>query len=161
MLVHWLTPTIPADILFGKHSKLQYHHNQFPLWFPFLTLKAKQCKCKQHPIFIVLTLTKESKGDLQPCQFDSNSFLIGIDNHATKMISNDKSHFIGPIRPTNIGVKGFGNNMVKASGKGTVKWKIEDDEGKVHVITIHNALYIPQSSLCILCPHFFPPEIGN
>ena len=86
--------------------------------------------------------------DLPPCHFDSDSFLIGVDNHATTTISNDKSHF------TNIGVKGFGNNMVKATDKGTLKWKIEDDEDKVHIFTIYNALYIPQSSLCILCPQW-------
>ena len=46
MLVHWFTPTIPANILFGRCSKLRYRHNQFPPWFPFSTSKPKQRKCK-------------------------------------------------------------------------------------------------------------------
>ena len=99
--------------------------------------------------------------DSPPCHFDSNLFLIGVDNHTTMTISNDKSHFIGPIRPTNVGVKGSGNNMVKATGKGALKWKIEDDEGKVHIFMIHNALYVPQSSLCILCPQQWAKQAND
>ena len=87
--------------------------------------------------------------------------MIGVDNHASKMISNDISHFIGPIRPTNVGVKGFGGNMVKATSKGNVKWKIEDDDGRVHIFTIHNALYVPQSSFCILCPQQWTKQANN
>ena len=77
------------------------------------------------------------------------------------MISNDKSHFIRPIHPTNIGVKGFGGNMVKAAGRGTLKWKIEDDEGKIHIFTINNALYVTQSSLCILCPQQWAKQAND
>ena len=96
-----------------------------------------------------------------PYHFDSDLFLIRIDNHTMMTISNDKSHFIGLICPTNIGVKGFGGNMIKATGKGTLKWKIEDDEGKVHIFAINNALYVLQSSLCILCPQQWAKQAND
>ena len=80
--------------------------------------------------------------------------------YATTMISNDKLHFIRPICSTYVGVKGFGGNMIKATGRGTLKW-IKDDEGKVHIFTINNALYIPQSSLCILCPQQWAKQAND
>ena len=120
----WLTPTLPADVLLGKCCKPQYHHNWFPPWLLFFKPKQYKCKRKYYPISIVLTSTDESMKDplTPPCHFNSDLFLIGIDNHATTTISNNKSHFIRPIHPTtNVGVKGFGGNMIKAIGKGTLK----------------------------------------
>ena len=48
-------------------------------------------------------------------------------------------------------VKGA-DGFLKVIGKGTVRWKIEDDEGKYHDIIIKDALYIPGPSSCLLCP---------
>ena len=83
--------------------------------------------------------------------FNSNYFLIGVDNHATTSISNDKSHFISLISPVTLGIKDCGGSLVRAKGQDTVKWNIKDDEGRVHMFTLQNALYVPESSLCILC----------
>ena len=33
-------------------------------------------------------------------QYDSDSFVIGIDNHASKIMSNNIKHFITPLTPT-------------------------------------------------------------
>jgi hypothetical protein len=115
-----------------------------------------------HPTTVVFESTQPQDSQ-RPAysHFDSDSFLIGVDNHSTTTISNDKSHFIGPIRPTNVGIKGFGGTCVRAKGIGTVKWKIEDDEGKVHTFTIQNALYVPDSSLCILCPQQWAKQAND
>ena len=67
-------------------------------------------------------------------------------------MSNDEKDFITEITPlSNVRVKGVGG-FLKVIGKGTVRWKIEDDEGKYHDIIIKDALYIPGLSFCLLCP---------
>ena len=60
---------------------------------------------------------------------NSDSFTIGIDNHASATISNRSSHFVGTITPVKGKmVKGFGG-VVEVRGEGKIVWKIEDDDG--------------------------------
>ena len=90
--------------------------------------------------------------EIRSCQFDSDSFLIGVDNHASYSISNDSRHFISEIQPVhNKGLKGISGKL-KVEGVGTIKWMIEDDDGKRHAIIIPNALYVPTSNHCLLSP---------
>jgi hypothetical protein len=73
----------------------------------------------------------------QEAIFDSDSFLIQVDSGASCSISNCKAHFkllklIDPKDPHNIyGLTGEESHI---KGKGTLKWKIEDDDSDVHTI---------------------------
>ena len=88
-------------------------------------------------------------------QYDSDSFVIGIDNHASKTMSNNIKHFITPLNPTpNTFVKGAGG-YIKVKGSGTLRWRIEDDDGKVHTILVKDSLYVPNISKYLLsCQHW-------
>jgi len=90
----------------------------------------------------------------QDAIFDSDSFLIQVDNGASRSISNDRSHFesIEPLDkddPTI--VLGPTGEESPIKGKGTIKWKIEDDDGVVHTIKLKNSLYVPNFTNCLLC----------
>ena len=37
-------------------------------------------------------------------------------------------------------------------GKGTIKWKIEDDKGEIRTISLVNSLYVPKSPVRVLSP---------
>ena len=37
-------------------------------------------------------------------------------------------------------------------GKGTIKWKIEDDKGEIRTISLVNSLYVPKSPARVLSP---------
>ena len=55
---------------------------------------------------------------------DSDSFIIGIDKHASTTISNISSHFIDIITTVKGEmVKGF-EGIVQVKGEGTIIWKI-------------------------------------
>jgi hypothetical protein len=54
--------------------------------------------------------------------------------------------------PPNIRVRGVGNQLMEAKGKGTVLWKIEDDSGVLHEKLFPGTLYIPELKLCLLSP---------
>ena len=76
-------------------------------------------------------------------RFDSNSFVIGINNHASKYMSNRKYHLVGPIQPLpNQRVQGVGG-LLQFKGRGTVRWRIEENGGRIHNILAHGSLYIP------------------
>ena len=69
------------------------------------------------------------------------------------MISNQRSHFIinfSPMPKKHIKCK-IGQISIKCQG--TIRWKIEDDEGKVKILYIKDALYVPESLLSILRHH--------
>ena len=58
-------------------------------------------------------------------------------------MTNNFNHFIGTlITINNRAVKVYGV-VIRFRGEETVKWKIEDGDGKVYSIIIHNANYIP------------------
>ena len=90
----------------------------------------------------------------QDARFDSDSFIIQVDDGASRSISNNKSHFesIEPLKITDPhGVTGPSGETVPIKGKGTLKWQIEDDDGVVHTITLKNSLYVPEFTSCLLC----------
>ena len=90
--------------------------------------------------------------------FDTGSYSIGVDNHASRTISNRIAHFITPLTPTpNTILLGAGGNL-KVKGMGTLQWKIEDDYGKVHIWTIKESLYVSDISTCLLSPQHWAKQ---
>ena len=66
-----------------------------------------------------------------------------MDNHASSNTSNQNDHFIHGISPMlHQQIKGI-IGKVSIQGKGTVKWKIEDGDGRVHKMETKDALYVP------------------
>jgi len=93
--------------------------------------------------------------------FDTDSFIIGVDNHASRTLSNNKRHFIGYIRRLdNLFINGI-NGKLPIRGIGTIQWKIEDDDGKVHAIRIPNTFYVSQLEHCILSPQHWAQEADD
>jgi hypothetical protein len=89
----------------------------------------------------------------KPCEFvpDMDSFMIGLDNHATCCMENDVHNFVTKLTSTpNIRVRGVGNQLMEAKGKGMVLCQIEDDNGVVHKKLLPGTLYIPELKLCLL-----------
>jgi hypothetical protein len=83
--------------------------------------------------------------------FDSDSFLIAVDNCCSKCITNSMSDFIEPPERVNIRVRGIGGN-VTATLIGTVQWSIEDDNGKIHTWTIKGTYYNAASPYRLFSP---------
>jgi hypothetical protein len=82
----------------------------------------------------------------QEAIFDSDSFLIQVDSEASSSISDCKAHFesLKPINPKDPHkISGPTGEESPIKGKGTLKWKIGDDDGAVHIIRLKDSLYIP------------------
>ena len=90
---------------------------------------------------------------------DSDSFTIGLDNHASFSMSNDKRHFVGTIRQYRTStVKGVGGSL-PIKGIGTVKWKITDDNGRQHAFEISGTLYVPGLRNSMLSPQHWAAQM--
>ena len=83
--------------------------------------------------------------------FDTDASNIICDNSANVHICNDKSMFVGPIRPTDKHyVATIGGTKNSATGMGTVCWRWKDDTGRQHTTNVNNVLLFPQSPVNIL-----------
>jgi hypothetical protein len=94
--------------------------------------------------------------------FYSDLFIIGIDNHASRSISNNIDHFITALRsPKNAFIQGVGGELLTVKGEGTLVWHIKDDEGRAHKITIKDSLFVPKAPICLLSPQHWAQSVDD
>ena len=123
----------------------------------------RKCKRKRRATYrdlwvlsaMASTTTDAKKLRISPviCQFDTDSFLIGLDSYSSRCVSNKRSHFkdLRPA-PSQFGsLRGIGGNT-PIQGIGTLNWKVEDDFGATHQLVKPNSLYVPKSPKCLLSP---------
>jgi hypothetical protein len=94
-------------------------------------------------------------------QFDSDSFPIRIDNHASRCMAN-APHLVEDLHLINNAgeVNGIGEELA-IKGKGTFVFSLEEDNGKIHTIKIPNSLYLPGLKQCLLPPQHWAQEAGD
>jgi hypothetical protein len=103
----------------------------------------------------------QSRRTLAFARFDTDSFAICVDNHASRCMGNDRRWFENLIvarAAQHIGgiSKGFA-----IKGKGTLVFNINDDTGKPHRIKIPNSLFLPGLKMCLLLPQHWAQEAGD
>jgi hypothetical protein len=77
-----------------------------------------------------MTKSKNLRKGVHQLHFDSDSFIIGVDNHASRSISNNIDHFITALRsPETAFIQGVGGELLTVKGEGTLVWHIKDDKG--------------------------------
>ena len=95
----------------------------------------------------------DSNCSQRPIIFDTDSTSLKIDNCASYSISPFIEDFIGVPIPVHDKMRSvFGKNEKVQIMKGTVHWKIEDDDGKQHEILLPNTYYIPAATSRLLSP---------
>ncbi len=87
----------------------------------------------------------------QPSPFDSDSFPIGVDNHALYCYVNSP-HLLDNLVLSNKGSVDGITDGLPIKGKGTFKFTIGDDNGRRHNISIPKSLYVPGMKKCLLSP---------
>ena len=76
-------------------------------------------------------------------RFDSDSFFIGINNHASRCMANAPHLFEDLHLINNAGeVNGIDEGLA-IKGKWTFVFLLKDNNGKIHTIMIPNSLYLP------------------
>jgi hypothetical protein len=89
--------------------------------------------------------------------FDTDSSPLKVDNCATRSLSPFSDDFISSLTPIPNRIRGIGGT----SGDlmlGTIKWKIEDDDGIAHTIIIPNSIYAPHAPSRLLSPQHWAQE---
>ena len=144
--------------------KTQFHSKQLT-WKPYGYKKRRQAcmartKClirQQHNIgqFSMQSTTPTP----HRVHFDSDSYDIFVDNCCSKSITNCLDDFLEPPRPSNLLIKGF-NGATATTKVGTVQWPLQDDEGRVHKITLPHTYYSKHAEHRLLSPQHWA-QIAN
>jgi hypothetical protein len=84
-----------------------------------------------------------------PVRFDSNSYPIGVDNHASTCMANAPHLFENlHLNKNNGQVDGITSGL-DIAGQGIFKFNITDNDGKAHTIKIPNSLYVHNLKKCV------------
>ena len=93
--------------------------------------------------------TLKSQSDLG---YDPDSYWMAVDNCCSNCISNCLDDFVGPLQRVIARVKGIGGTQVVATMKGVLRWRITDDEGRVHTFLIKDSYYHKESPYRLVSP---------
>ena len=75
--------------------------------------------------------------------FDTDSSPIGIDKRCTGCISHRIKDFEGPLIDTGGQIKCFGGYRTSNVQMGTLIWKWQDNQGRIHKFKIPKSFYSP------------------
>ena len=138
--IHW--PSKWMSTTNGPRSR----QSGYPLGYK----RKTKWKSKPPPIIEAFPTTyKENQNEA--IHWDSNGQQLIVDNGASASITPHLTDFISPLQPINSKVKGIGGHA-QATYKGTVQWKIQDDQGQSHHFTLPNSYYVATAPSRILCP---------
>ena len=103
---------------------------------------------------VVFSMSAKSKRDAlsDTTLLDHDSYVFAIDTCTSESICKHRELFVGKIKACkNLYVQGVGGR-IKASGYGTVKLRVIDDDNKPYDLMIHNVIYLPESPINLLSP---------
>jgi hypothetical protein len=119
----WVKSMIKVDMFFGHRRKRQQHrsnkHHGPRYYIRHIKRNSSRVRwrrshnrlCTFHTFASLPKTTNKDKKlyeDAHQVHFDSDSFIIGIDNHASRSISNNIDHFTTALRsPKNAFIQGF------------------------------------------------------
>ena len=103
-------------------------------------------------------LIASTAGKAQARGFDSNSVVIHVDDCATRCITNSISDFIRPLQKVIGRVKGMGGDKIAVTAVGTIRWRVDDEDGTSHSFLILGSLYIPESPARLFSPQHWAQE---
>jgi hypothetical protein len=89
--------------------------------------------------------------------FDSDSIPVGVDNHASGCLAQDK-HLFKNLTHFCSGCVGGIEGGLQIKGQGMLVLDINDDNGRPYWIKIPNSLYLPELKVCLLSPQHWAQE---
>ena len=138
--IHW--PSKRTSTMMGPRSR----RSGYPLGYK----RKMKWKSKPPPIIEAFPTTyKENQN--KAIHWDSNGQQLMVDNGASASITPYLTDFISPLQPINSKVLGIGGHA-QATYKGTVQWKVQDDQGRSHRFTLPNSYFVARLPLgsCVL-----------
>ena len=138
--IHWPSKRMTTT------SRPRSRRSGYPLGY-----KRKTKKESTPPTIVEAFPTTYKENQNKAIQWDTDGQQLMVDNGASGSITLYLTDFITPPQPINSKVKGIGGHA-QATYKGTVQWKIQDNQGQLHCFTLPNSYFIATAPSRILCP---------
>ena len=106
-----------------------------------------------HRFFIAGTTGHPRRGS-----FDSDIVTLQVDSCASRCTTNLLQDFVRPPQKVIGRVKGMGGDKMAVTAVGTVKWRVDDEDGVSHSFLIPGSLYIPDSPARLFSPQHWAQE---
>ena len=110
-------------------------------------------------VLLVMALQAKTTHQETSTKFNTDSYLIGIDNRYTACISCNIDDFVGLLVKTNRAIKGFGGTRITNIYKGTLLQHWVDNKDMVHKFVIPNSFYVLSRNICLLSLQHWAREI--
>ena len=110
-------------------------------------------------IGIGMSTTVSPAGRIAP-PYDSDSYLLMIDNCCSKCVTNCCADFVGEPSPVRANINGVGG-PIPVLLKGTVKWRIEDNLGRIHIFRIPGTYFAPAAPFRMFSPQHWSQETNK
>jgi hypothetical protein len=101
--------------------------------------KARKKCLRSRGLYIIEAKSSVQKRRKQ-LEFDTDSYDILIDNCCSHSLANCKEDIIESPVKSRVKVRGY-NGHTESTMVGTVKWKIQDDNGKIHNFILPDTYY--------------------
>jgi len=139
------------------HVKTQSMREHNLSWRPYGYYKRRRSKIAcSRCIAIKIATIIEARSALDKerrvrMEFDTDSFDILIDNCCSHTLTNDINDYIEPPVKSSVRKRGY-NGSTNSTMVGAVKWKIQDDIGKIHNFILPNTYYSSSVETRLLSP---------
>ena len=124
-----------------------------PLLYSYATISSGAT------IGIGMSTTVSPAGQIAP-PYDSDSYLLMIDNCCSKCVTNCRADFVGEPSPVRANINGVGG-PIPVLLKGTVKWRIEDNLGRIHIFRIPGTYFAPAAPFRMFSPQHWSQETNK
>jgi hypothetical protein len=121
--------------------------------------KCHQCNSTRRCVQATAFQSVHQSSHLIKVRFDSDSYFMGVDGHASYCMANRTDHFDCNLKLVegDHQVDGIGSGIA-IKGVGTFKFRLEDNNGQVHTIRVPNSLCVPSLKRVLLAPHHWAQE---
>jgi hypothetical protein len=147
----------------GNYKVIEYHVKTPSLrehtltWRPYGYYKKRKSRIARNKcialkaVIIIEAKSATNKERKTRMEFDTDSSDILIDNCCSHTLTNNINNYIEPPVKSSVRVRGY-NGSTNSTKVGTEKWKIKDDNGKVHNFILPNTYYSSSVETRLLSP---------
>ena len=138
---------------------------QFLATSPIAAVINAYCFCvrRQHgtPVFHAYGGTvREAIDQPYSIRFDTDYYRIGIDTFASGCVSHNREHFITYKASEGQECKGIAVGL-SIKGRGTLKLRIDDDNGITDTINVPKSVHIPDLPMVLVSPQHWAQQMSD
>jgi hypothetical protein len=137
---------------FSVSSDDKYEHKNVPQHFLGIRRRVRFHRSRLATSLVLLSQPALHLASDDYFQFSPKSYSFVLDTGSSDHVCRDRELFLSDPTPCpHISLQGVGGK-VQASGIGSIKLRVRDDEGTPHDLIIPNVLFVPECPINLLSP---------